>query len=84
MRLRIGRGDAAGDGPKDEHQGQGNALRNIGERLNDENRTIAERRAFTWRTVFFGFLRSRRRSIRRADDDDPFGAGIGHDPEEAV
>jgi hypothetical protein len=29
-----------------------------------------ERRAFTWRTVFFGFTRSRRHAHRRVVDDD--------------
>ena len=31
-------------------------------------RTIADRREFTWRTVFYGFARSRRRDHRREDD----------------
>jgi hypothetical protein len=35
-----------------------------------ERRADDERRAFTWRTVFFGFLRSRRHSPRRNDDGD--------------
>jgi hypothetical protein len=29
-----------------------------------------DRRAFGWRTVFFGFVRSRRRNLRRAGDAD--------------
>ena len=33
-----------------------------------ERRAIADRRQFTWRTVFFGFMRSRRHSGRRDDD----------------
>ena len=35
-----------------------------------ERRAADERREFSWRTVFFGFLRSRRRSPRRGDEDD--------------
>jgi len=31
-------------------------------------RVIAERRQFTWRTVFFGFTRSRRHNLRRDVD----------------
>jgi len=31
-------------------------------------RAKSDRRTFTWRTVFFGFLRSRRREHRRQDD----------------
>lgn len=34
----------------------------------DKCRSDSERRSFSWRTVFFGFLRSRRRSSRRADE----------------
>ena len=38
-----------------------------------ERRISVDRREFTWRTVFFGFLRSRRRDARRgADTDDTF------------
>lgn len=33
-------------------------------------RAANDRRDFTWRTVFFGFLRSRRRVHRRTVDDD--------------
>jgi len=33
-------------------------------------RAEAERREFTWRTVFFGFLRSRRHAYRRVLDDE--------------
>lgn len=33
-------------------------------------RAIADRRDFTWRTVMFGFLFSRRRDLRRGDDGD--------------
>jgi hypothetical protein len=35
-----------------------------------ERRAADERRDFTWRTVFFGFMRSRRHSPRRDDDGD--------------
>jgi hypothetical protein len=35
-----------------------------------DNRAEEERRLFTWRTVFFGFTRSRRREHRRLIDDD--------------
>ncbi|MDJ0918571.1 MAG: DUF5658 family protein [Woeseiaceae bacterium] len=34
-------------------------------------RTIAERRQFTWRTVFYGFTLSRRRDHRREEDGEP-------------
>lgn len=34
-----------------------------------ERRADDERRAFSWRTVFFGFTRSRRHVPRRDDDD---------------
>ena len=33
-----------------------------------EQRSGADRRAFSWRTVAFGFMRSRRRDVRRCDD----------------
>lgn len=36
----------------------------------DDKRDEVNRRRFTWRTVLFGFLRSRRRDIRRRDEDD--------------
>ena len=35
-----------------------------------EQRTGADRRQFSWRTVAYGFLRSRRRGHRRDDDAD--------------
>ena len=35
-----------------------------------DKRAEAERREFTWRTVLFGFLRSRRHAHRRVVDDD--------------
>lgn len=34
----------------------------------EENRIIVDRRNFGWRTVFFGFLKSRRRDSRRSQD----------------
>ncbi len=37
----------------------------------NENRDSDERREFSWRTVFFGFVRSRRRDTRRDDEDAP-------------
>ena len=43
----------------------------VGETSNAaERRAADERREFTWRTVFFGFLRSRRHASRRDDDGD--------------
>jgi len=33
-----------------------------------ERRAIADRRQFTWRTVLFGFMRSRRHGTRRDDE----------------
>jgi len=35
-----------------------------------DKRADSERRDFTWRTVFFGFIRSRRHAHRRLVDDD--------------
>jgi hypothetical protein len=35
------------------------------------DRSDLERRNFGWRTVFFGFLRSRRRATRRDSEDEP-------------
>ena len=37
--------------------------------ISAERRAVDERRAFSWRTVFFGFTRSRRHVPRRDDDD---------------
>lgn len=37
----------------------------------DDNRETLDRRNFTWRTVFFGFMRSRRRAHRRMTEDEP-------------
>jgi len=36
-----------------------------------ENRNEADRRNFSWRTVQSGFLRSRRRDIRRVTEEEP-------------
>lgn len=36
-----------------------------------DSRSVADRRQFTWETVVFGFLRSRRRSHRRCTDAIP-------------
>jgi hypothetical protein len=33
-------------------------------------RVIADRRHFSWRTIFFGFVRSRRHNLRRGEDAD--------------
>ena len=35
-----------------------------------EQRSLTDRRSLTWRTVFFGFFRSRRRQHRRVDELD--------------
>ena len=56
--------------PVGSNVGQGNVLRDIGKNISNENRAIAERREFSWRTVFFGFVRSRRRISRRSADED--------------
>ncbi len=36
----------------------------------DERRVSVDRRQFSWRTVLYGFLRSRRRDARRGSDTD--------------
>ena len=33
-----------------------------------DQRVIADRRQFSWRTIFFGFTRSRRHNLRREED----------------
>lgn len=38
---------------------------------NGESRTTDDRRVFHWRTVFYGFARSRRRDGRRTDEAEP-------------
>ena len=35
-----------------------------------DQRVLADRRTFSWRTVFYGFMRSRRHDFRRADELD--------------
>ena len=45
---------------------------------NNESRVLAERREFTWRTVLYGFFRSRRHSARRGADDDPIFTDSHH------
>ena len=42
----------------------------VGDTTAVERRSALDRRAFTWRTVAYGFVRSRRRGGRRADDGD--------------
>lgn len=37
----------------------------------DQNRGPDDRREFSWRTVLFGFVRSRRRETRRGSEDEP-------------
>lgn len=36
-----------------------------------DNRDSTDRRKFSWRTVFYGFFRSRRRNTRRDDEAEP-------------
>jgi len=36
-----------------------------------ENRAVADRRRFSWRTVILGFVRSRRRRSRRGSEGEP-------------
>ena len=43
-----------------------------------DNRADADRRNFTWRTVFYGFLRSRRRDTRRNHEDDAIFTDYHH------
>ncbi len=37
----------------------------------DQDRDPDDRREFSWRTVIFGFVRSRRRNTRRGSEDEP-------------
>ena len=37
----------------------------------DQDRDPDDRREFSWRTVLFGFVRSRRRNTRRGSEDEP-------------
>lgn len=43
-----------------------------------ENRSVKDRRRFTWRTVLYGFFRSRRRGPRRASDAEPLYTDYHH------
>lgn len=45
---------------------------------NTAYRQTMDRRRFTWRTVLYGFLLSRRRRSRRAEDDAPIYADVMH------
>ena len=40
-------------------------------RAEQDIRRDTDRRSFSWRTVFYGFMRSRRRSLRRASEAEP-------------
>ena len=40
------------------------------DRVDSDKREEDSRREFSWRTVFYGFIRSRRRANRRTADDD--------------
>lgn len=44
----------------------------------DDNRDRDDRREFSWRTVFFGFVRSRRRDTRRGGEDAPLYSDWHH------
>lgn len=44
----------------------------------EDNRTATDRRQFTWRTVFYGFLRSRRRHTRRQNEAEPLFTDYHH------
>ena len=50
---------------------QGNRLSDIQYSSANENRLLFDRRAFTWRTVLFGFARSRRQGPRRDGEAEP-------------
>lgn len=39
--------------------------------VGNDTRVVEDRRSFGWRTVLYGFLRSRRRSTRRTAEADP-------------
>jgi hypothetical protein len=43
-----------------------------------DNRTGTDRRQFTWRTVLYGFLRSRRRHTRRHSEAEPLFTDYHH------
>ena len=44
----------------------------------DDNRSLVDRRRFGWRTVLYGFLRSRRRAQRRSDEAEPIFSDWHH------
>lgn len=44
----------------------------------EDRRTIDDRRSFSWRTVFYGFLRSRRRDARRDCESEPLFTDYHH------
>ena len=46
-------------------------MSDVGSLYDNDSRVLAERRAFTWRTVCYGFFRSRRHGARRSQDADP-------------
>jgi hypothetical protein len=43
-----------------------------------DKRANSDRRTFTWRTVFYGFLRSRRRQPRRSSESEPLFTDYHH------
>ena len=43
-----------------------------------DTRTDLDRREFSWRTVLFGFMRSRRRDARRVDEAEPLFTDYHH------
>ncbi|MFQ5546833.1 MAG: DUF5658 family protein [Woeseia sp.] len=47
-------------------------------RSQTESRDHDDRRRFSWRTVFFGFFRSRRRGIRRDGESEPLYSDWHH------
>ncbi len=44
----------------------------------EDRRTVDDRRLFTWRTVLYGFLRSRRREARRVCESEPLFTDYHH------
>jgi hypothetical protein len=46
-------------------------LNDLNSSKHDQSRVIHDRREFSWRTVCFGFLRSRRHAARRDSDAEP-------------
>ncbi len=43
-----------------------------------ENRDLADRRKFSWRTIIFGYFRSRRRLTRRGSEGEPLYSDWHH------